>query len=579
MESCIALLLRTQKLGLNNSQEFPSALTREFVNSLDLKACSFYTISSDEQNLILRGQYGFQYDEYISFELPLNTIAGRAFKGSEVLFENNLAESLEYRDKRLVDKYGLVEIIAIPLSIVLDCDMNVERVGVVCLYPKATEKSDLPSYIQILREAVNLAYTHSVERMKMQVREKVVSAISASTDLNSALFRILQKLLRNQISIEAASIYLYDERLRLLRLHATTGIKTEKDLHKHDISFNKRDIGFPTWDSFQGSIVISRSSPNKILGSDKFLETTKSPIKSLLVLPITRTSNDHSSRKTRGVLRVANKLLRHENKYELTSFTKEDVGILSYVCEIIGLTSHMFLNKENRISYFEKIMHGTKSNIQASIQNIDFLERHGKIESFMPKDLLYTVHDTREWLDDIRNQMERLENSQRSELSLETISLTGDVLINTIRLFEKSAQTMDIALARITKLSEGGFFQLPPVKANVRALMTVFRNLVENALKYRNHDKNKCIVKLSHRVDSEYVYIHFTDDGIGIPLGDEHDVFAEGFRSENAVRQDPAGTGLGLTQSKEIMRLMEGDLTLESIEPVTLVVKIKRAEL
>jgi signal transduction histidine kinase len=174
--------------------------------------------------------------------------------------------------------------------------------------------------------------------------------------------------------------------------------------------------------------------------------------------------------------------------------------------------------------------------------------------------------------------MDRLESSDGTDLALTTINLTGDVLINAVRLFEKSAQTRDISLFKITNLQKAGFFKLPKVKANVRALMTVFRNLVENALKYRNHEENKCIVKISHSFDHDYVYIYFTDYGIGIPEGDEFDVFDEGFRSDNAVRQDPAGTGLGLTQSKEIMISMGGDLVLKSLIPVTLVVKIKKAE-
>lgn len=579
VDSCIKLLIRTQKLGLKNSQIFPVLLTKELSLSLNLKACSFYTISGNGKNLILRGQYGFRYEEYMSFELPLSTIAGRAFKTSKIVIENNLLLSNEYRDKGLVEKYKLEEIVAIPLTMVQDSNQLPETLGVVCLYPDLSKNNEFFNNLDTLRESFSLAYTHSVERTKIQVREKVVSSIADSNDLNSALYKILNRSLREQISIEAASVYLYDERTRLLRLHATTGIKTEKDIHKHDIVFSKNDQHCITWKTFNTPEVISVSDNDVTLLNDKYFETTRSKRKSLLALPITKTPSDKSKKKTKGVLRIANKLLKHGHTHELISFTREDVQILGYICEIIGLTAHMFLNRDGRISYFEKIMHGTKSNIQTSIQNLDLLERHGKVESFLRRDLLFTVYDTREWLDDIKNQMDRLESQQSIEMETEPVNLAGTVLINAARLFEKSAQTRGIRLAKITNLRNDGFFDLPQVSANAKALLTVFRNLVENALKYRDHNVNKCIVKLSHREDNKYLFIDFVDYGIGIPLSEKSDIFDEGFRCENAVRQDPAGTGLGLTQSLEIMRNMGGDLILTSCKPVTLTVKLKKAVL
>jgi len=577
MKSCIELLIQTQKLGLNNSQVFPVLLTKELVFSLQLKACSFYTISSNGENLILRGQYGFSYEEYQSFELPLGTLAGRAFKTSTIIVENNLLSSAEYRDKGLIKNHDLQEIVVIPLTMIHEEESTSANIGVVCLYPDLALNNDFFNNLDILKDSFSLAYTHSVERTKIQVREKVVSSIADSSDLNSALFKILNRSLREQISIEAASIYLYDERTRLLKLHATTGIQTNEDMHKHDIVFSKKDNECITWKSFNTSSIISVSYNDNILNDDKFFETTSSKRNSLLAMPITKTPSDKSKRKTKGVLRVANKLLKHGDTHELISFTLEDIQILGYVCEIIGLTTHMFLNREGRVSYFEKIMHGTKSNIQTSIQNLDLLERHGKVERFLSRDLLYTVYDTKEWLDDIKNQMDRLEGPQGSDINIVPVNIAGDVLINAVRLFEKSAETRDIAVAKITNLRKEGFFELPQVVANTKALRTVFRNLVENALKYRDHEKNKCIVELSHYKDDDFVYINFTDYGIGIPSSDKEDIFDEGFRCENAVRQDPAGTGLGLTQSQEIMKVMSGNLELTSFSPVTLTVKIKRA--
>ena len=574
MKSFTKLLIHIQQLGLSNSQDFPIKITNELTNSLCLLACSFYTISHDESSLILRGQHGFKYEDYLSFELPLDTIAGNAYRSKKIQIENNLGSSPKYRDQNLIKKYQLEEIVVIPLYMLRNEDDSA-CIGVACLYPQKDINKGRIDNIQDLQSSINLAYTYSVERTKMLVREKVVSAISRSMDLNSALHRILQSL-KSQTNIEAGSVYLYDEKTRLLRLHATTGIYTEKNLPKHDIVFNRRDNKYITWSSFKDGSITSLSHAKEIGNSAKYIEITRSPISSLLLIPILKIRKGGSERNAIGVLRVINKLLLHNSKYELISFTKEDVEIFSYICEIIGLSSHMFLSKENRISYFEKIMHGTKSNIQTSIQNLEFLEVRGNLDKNLPKDLQFTVFDTKEWLYDIKNQMDRLDAPYSAELDVETISLTGDILFNSKRLFEKSSENNDIK-PRFTSLEKEGFFNLPRVKGNPRALMTVFRNLVENAVKYRKHDEKICEIELSYQVLDEHVVIYFTDFGIGIPDEDEFDVFDEGFRSENAIRQDPAGTGLGLTQSRDIMRSMDGDLLLKTTNPVTVVVKIKKA--
>ena len=41
-------------------------------------------------------------------------------------------------------------------------------------------------------------------------------------------------------------------------------------------------------------------------------------------------------------------------------------------------------------------------------------------------------------------------------------------------------------------------------------------------------------------------------------------IFEEGYRAENAMREQPAGTGFGLAQSQELMKQLEGNLLCES---------------
>ena len=66
--------------------------------------------------------------------------------------------------------------------------------------------------------------------------------------------------------------------------------------------------------------------------------------------------------------------------------------------------------------------------------------------------------------------------------------------------------------------------------------------------------------------------------GIELPAEHEQDVFARGFRTAEAKRKYPAGTGFGLYIAKRIVEIHEGGLTARSnggwtVFEVTLTVK------
>jgi signal transduction histidine kinase len=122
--------------------------------------------------------------------------------------------------------------------------------------------------------------------------------------------------------------------------------------------------------------------------------------------------------------------------------------------------------------------------------------------------------------------------------------------------------------------------QLPLVKADPGALATVFRNLIENALKYtREGAKDSCITFRFRQVP-KYLEILVEDNGIGVPKDAERWIFIDGFRSDNAMRRRPAGgSGIGLPHSKDLMVAMGGDLYYEHDPKVTrFVVKLRLSE-
>ena len=84
-------------------------------------------------------------------------------------------------------------------------------------------------------------------------------------------------------------------------------------------------------------------------------------------------------------------------------------------------------------------------------------------------------------------------------------------------------------------------------------------NLIENAIKYSNEGGNVKIVIASN---AEYFIFKVIDDGIGIPKNDIPRIFERFYRVDKS--RSTRGTGLGLAIAKHIVKLFNGDITVQS---------------
>ncbi|MEM9646009.1 MAG: ATP-binding protein [Planctomycetota bacterium] len=117
--------------------------------------------------------------------------------------------------------------------------------------------------------------------------------------------------------------------------------------------------------------------------------------------------------------------------------------------------------------------------------------------------------------------------------------------------------------------------QLPEVVGVQALLVSVFQNLFDNAIKYRDESRRPS-VKISGSSIGDEVEVLIRDNGIGIPSQFQHRVFEIFERLHSQA--DYEGTGLGLAICQRIMALHGGSIGLES-EPnvgTTVSVRFKR---
>jgi signal transduction histidine kinase len=101
---------------------------------------------------------------------------------------------------------------------------------------------------------------------------------------------------------------------------------------------------------------------------------------------------------------------------------------------------------------------------------------------------------------------------------------------------------------------------LPDVTGDGGLLTLAVTNLVGNAIKY---NRKAGTVSLRTEADEKRVWVSVSDTGVGIPAGKVSQIFTPFFRVNPS---GTAGTGLGLTITKEIIEAHGGRLKLESSE-------------
>jgi two-component system phosphate regulon sensor histidine kinase PhoR len=101
----------------------------------------------------------------------------------------------------------------------------------------------------------------------------------------------------------------------------------------------------------------------------------------------------------------------------------------------------------------------------------------------------------------------------------------------------------------------------PRAFADTRAVEQILQNLLDNALKYSDRDRE---IEVRVQADADDVRVDVADQGIGIPEVDRARIFERFYRVDRGRSREQGGTGLGLSIVKHLVQASGGDVWVES---------------
>jgi len=140
---------------------------------------------------------------------------------------------------------------------------------------------------------------------------------------------------------------------------------------------------------------------------------------------------------------------------------------------------------------------------------------------------------------------------KKQEFSLE------DLIKELISKFEPFAKASNVEIKFLAEEN------LPKIFTDPSQIRLVIENLLDNAIRYIK-ERRQVEIKLKKR--DKNLYFEVKDNGVGIPKEDQKYIFQKFFRSENILRYQTQGSGLGLYISKAIVERSGGKIGFKSEE-------------
>lgn len=211
--------------------------------------------------------------------------------------------------------------------------------------------------------------------------------------------------------------------------------------------------------------------------------------------------------------------------------------------ELVANVSHELRTPLSIIKgYIETLLEGGVEDADLARRFLQTMQKHSERLNYLVEDLM---------------TLSRLE-SRQADLHFSPINLRESAN----RVLERLAPTIESSEATVSLEIPD---DTPWVEADPDRIDQVFFNLLDNALKYSVGQKPE--ITVSSQFDGKQVVVLVADNGPGIPLNDQPQIFERFYRIQKDRSRDSGGTGLGLSIVKHIVQAHGGTIGVRNRSP------------
>lgn len=211
-----------------------------------------------------------------------------------------------------------------------------------------------------------------------------------------------------------------------------------------------------------------------------------------------------------------------------------------------------------RANLLRSISHDLRTPLTSISGNASVLiGNEDKISEEQRKKLYIDIYDDSMWL---INLVENLLSVTRIDNGTMRLNMQAELL----------DEAITEALNHISRKSEEHHIQvrqendLQVARMDIKLIVQVFINLVDNAIKYTPSGSH---ITITTKSLDDRVQVEIGDDGNGIPNDDKKRLFDMFYTANNSVADGRRGMGLGLALCKSIITAHGGDLTIHDNMP------------
>jgi signal transduction histidine kinase len=177
------------------------------------------------------------------------------------------------------------------------------------------------------------------------------------------------------------------------------------------------------------------------------------------------------------------------------------------------------------------------------------------------KDFLNIIYSRTKHLMQIINDIIDISKIEANQLDIQDEEINLTLLL--YNLFQEKQEALKkLNKSNIQLLLKNNVQKEPLyIYGDSKRLIQILENLLSNALKFTDEG----YIKMGYSFKNKhYIIFYVKDTGIGIPENKHQEIFKRFRQGDESLSRNYEGTGLGLTISKNLVKLMGGDIWVES---------------